>query len=66
MKNLTINWKTTLVGVIVFIIQVGPILLPNVITHELANTISAVAAALGLVVAKDGNVTGAGPTAVAK
>lgn len=66
MKNILINWKTTLAGIIAILIQVGPILFPTVITPAIANTISIIATSLGIVVAKDGNVTGAGKTAVAK
>lgn len=58
MKNLLANWKTTLAGGIALLIQIGPILWPKVITPATANTISLLAASLGIVVAKDGNVTG--------
>jgi len=66
MKNLTLNWKTTLGGAVAILIQIGPILFPKTITPQVANSISALAVALGLVAAKDGNVTGAGSSAKAK
>jgi hypothetical protein len=58
MKFFNKNWKTTLAGIITVIIQVGPVVAPKIITHDLANAITAVAISLGLIAAKDGNVTG--------
>lgn len=58
MNNLLKNWKTTLAGVIALVIQLGPVLLPKYITPSVANTISVIAGSLGIIVAKDGNVTG--------
>ena len=58
MSTLLKNWKTTLAGLIALLIQIGPIVAPKIITQSVANEISLVAGALGLVVSKDGNVTG--------
>lgn len=58
MKSLTINWKTTLAGAVALLIQLGPVLLPKYITPTVANTITVIATSLGLIVAKDKNVTG--------
>lgn len=57
MNLLSKNWKTTIAGIIAIIIQVGPIIWPRYITPSVANTISTIAAALGLIAAKDSNVT---------
>lgn len=58
MQTLLTNWKTTLAGLIALVIQVGPVLWPTVITPATANTITAVAVSLGIIAAKDSNVTG--------
>lgn len=58
MKNLLKNWKTTLAGVIAIVVQVGPVLLPKYITPTVANSISVIAGSMGVIAAKDGNVTG--------
>lgn len=63
MKNLLVNWKTTLAGIIALIIQLGPVLFPQYITPTVANTISVIAGGLGIIVAKDGNVSGIGTKA---
>ena len=52
------NWKTTLAGIVAIVIQLGPIVAPKYITPVVANTISTIAASLGLMTAKDFNVTG--------
>lgn len=52
------NWKTTLSGIVILLLQVGPTLFPQYITPSVANVISGVAVALGLLAAKDSNVTG--------
>lgn len=52
------SWKTTLAGAIAIFIQLGPVLFPKYITPQIANTISTTAGALGLLAAKDSNVTG--------
>jgi len=62
-KNFSINWKTTLAGAIAIFVQIGPVLFPKTITPRIANTISVIAVAVGLGVAKDANVTGVGATA---
>jgi hypothetical protein len=51
------NWKSTAAGLVILITQVLP-LVGVPLSQELVNTITTVAAALGLIVAKDGNVTG--------
>jgi hypothetical protein len=66
MKSLLANWKTTLAGVIALVIQIGPVLWPTVITPAVANTISVISASIGVVVAKDGNVTGGTTTQPSK
>lgn len=52
------NWKTTLGGAIAILVQFGPILFPKYISEAVANSISTIAASLGLIAAKDHNVTG--------
>ncbi len=66
MKSLLINWKTTLAGIIGLVIQLGPVLYPTIITTQVANTITAIAVACGVIVAKDGNVTGGTTTQPSK
>lgn len=58
MNTLLANWKTSLAGLIALVIQIGPLVAPKYITPAVANTISVIAGALGLIVAKDKNVTG--------
>ena len=53
---MVINWKTMLAGAIALLPQLLALL--NVLDPVLANKISIIAAALGLTVAKDFNVTG--------
>ena len=50
------NWKTTLAGVIVAATGIAVSL--HYISQEVATAIITIAGALGLVAAKDGNVTG--------
>lgn len=50
------NWKTALAGLIGVAVQILPQL--GVIDQQTANAISVIAASLGLVAAKDSNVTG--------
>lgn len=52
------SWKTTLGGVIAIGIQVAQVLWPTIITHDIANAITTLAIAGGLIAAKDGQVTG--------
>ena len=52
------SWKTTWAGVFVALPQILHLIFPKVITVEIAIALSSLAAALGFVVAKDGNVTG--------
>lgn len=52
------NWKTTLAGVVAIVIQFGALVAPKLITENVANTISVIATALGVTLAKDHNVTG--------
>lgn len=52
------NWKTTLSGVVAIIVQVGPVLFPKYINETTANSISVIAGAIGITLAKDHNVTG--------
>ena len=61
MKNLLINWKTTLSGVLLLAIAVMTVM--GKITHDQALAITATLGGLGLIVAKDGNVHGIGPNA---
>lgn len=52
------SWKTTLSGVLSIAPQILHIVYPNIVTEEVANSLTAVFVALGLIAAKDGNVTG--------
>lgn len=63
MKNLSINWKTTLAGGIIFLCFVGHVLFPTVVTDAVTTGTLAVAGSFGLLTAKDGDVTGIGPNA---
>ena len=56
MKTIFKNWKTTLAGVIVAGTAVAVSL--GYINQETATAIGVIAGAFGLVLAKDGNVTG--------
>ena len=52
------NWKTTFAGVFAIIPIVLHALFPNVVTTEVATSITSVFIALGLMAAKDHNKTG--------
>jgi hypothetical protein len=52
------SWKTSASGVVVVILQLLPLLFPTVVTHDVANALTALAVAVGLINAKDSNVTG--------
>jgi hypothetical protein len=58
MKSLTANWKTTAAGIIALAITAIKIFYPSVLTTEAYTAILGVLGGLGLVAAKDGNVTG--------
>lgn len=73
MNILGINWKTTLAGLVVVIGLGGKLIVAlktkdftnaGAILQELIPDIMLLAAGLGLIKAKDQNVTGAGPNAV--
>ena len=51
------NWKTTASGIASVLPQVLHAIYPQVITPEVANGLSALFVALGLVAAQDGNNT---------
>jgi len=55
-KRFIKNWKTTLAGVVVAGTGIATAL--HLITNETAAAIMTIAGSLGLLVAKDGNVTG--------
>lgn len=63
MKNLKINWKTTAAGVGLIILVVAHVLFPATITAAVMASGISIMAGLGLVAAKDGNVTGVGAAA---
>jgi len=52
------SWKTGLAGVLSILPQLLVLIFPNIITHDVANTISGLMVSLGLIAAKDSNVTG--------
>ena len=52
------NYKTTLAGILAVLPQILSVLFPKVITQDVANTISGLMVTLGLIAAKDNNVTG--------
>ena len=56
MNFITKNWKTFLSGAIGIAVQILPQL--GFIDQDVANAISVIAASLGLIAAKDSNVTG--------
>jgi len=56
MKNIVKNWKTTLAGILVVVIPVVTQL--GYITPEMAGAIVTILTGLGLIAAKDHNVTG--------
>jgi len=52
------SWKTSLSGIAAILPQVLHAIFPNVVTSDVANGLSALFAAIGLIAAKDSNVTG--------
>ena len=52
------DWKTTLSGIAAILPQVLHAIYPTIVTSDVANGLSAFFAAIGLVAAKDSNVTG--------
>lgn len=66
MKNLVVNWKTTVVAVLFGVLGVLNVLYPATFTTDLNLKIGGILTLLGFGAAKDGNVTGAGNTAVSK
>ena len=52
------SWKTGLAGILAILPQLLHFFWPNVITDVVANTISGLFVSLGLIAAKDSNVTG--------
>jgi uncharacterized membrane protein len=52
------SWKTTLAGVLSIAPQLLHTFYPTVVTAEVANSLTGLFVALGLIAAKDGNVTG--------
>lgn len=52
------SWKTGLAGILAIVPIILHALLPNVITSEVATTITSLFVGLGLIAAKDSNVTG--------
>lgn len=66
MKNFSVNWKTSVAGIILILLGVLHTLYPATFTDAVTGAVATIAAGFGFVSAKDGNVTGAGPTAVSK
>ncbi len=52
------NWKTTLAGALTVAIVAAKIFWPNIITAEVAAEATTLMVSLGLIAAKDSNVTG--------
>ncbi len=52
------SWKTTLAGVLAILPTILHAIFPTVVTMEVAATITSLFVGLGLVAAKDGNVSG--------
>jgi len=52
------SWKTTLAGVLSVLPMILHALFPEIVTLDAAATITAALASLGLIAAKDGNVSG--------
>jgi hypothetical protein len=52
------NWKTTVAGVITVVVIALHTFYPTVVTSEVTMQITALLVSLGLVAAKDNNVTG--------
>ncbi len=57
MKNWK-NWKTGLAGILAVLPQALHFFFPNFITSDVANAISGLLVSVGLIAAKDKNVTG--------
>lgn len=66
MKNLSVNWRTTAVGVIAIALTAIKYFDPSLMTTEAYTEAIGVLGALGFVVAKDGTVTGNGDNATSK
>ena len=58
MNTILKSWKTTLAGVLSVVLAGVTIKYPAIFTPELDSVIVAVLAGFGLIVSKDGNVTG--------
>lgn len=52
------SWKTGLSGLLAILTQLLHYFYPNIITEEVANTITGVLVSAGLIAAKDSDVTG--------
>jgi hypothetical protein len=52
------SWKTGLAGVLAIVPVILHALFPTVVTSEVAGTITSLFVGLGLIAAKDSNVTG--------
>lgn len=63
MKNLKINWKTTISGGIILLTFLAHAMFPAIVTGETAGGVITLATTFGLVSAKDGDVTGIGSQA---
>jgi hypothetical protein len=63
MKNLLTNWKTTLAGFLGIVLFLLGVFDPKTFTPAVIASVITLLASFGLIVAKDGNVTGIGATA---
>ena len=52
------SWKTTLAGVLAILPTILHLIFPKLVTVEVAASLTALFLSLGLIAAKDGNVTG--------
>ena len=52
------SWKTTLAGILAVLPTLAHTLYPQYVTTDVATAITTIFVAIGLVAAKDGNVTG--------
>lgn len=52
------SWKTTLAGVLSALPMILHAVFPEIVTLDVAATITGLLASLGLIAAKDGNVSG--------
>jgi hypothetical protein len=57
MKSLK-NWKTSLAGILAFVLLAAHQFYPSVFTSELTGAITTILVSAGLLAAKDNNVTG--------